>query len=105
MISYSSAERFQHLMVTAPLDAVAVGAYCREKGLYSSQLQQWKDDFMKTNDTKEPHAAQMELKALRSENKLLKQDIARKDRALAETTALLVLKKKANLIWPDSEGD
>ena len=45
---------------------------------------------------------QSEVKALRAENKLLKQDLQRKNKALAETTALLVLKKKANLIFGES---
>ncbi len=40
-----------------------------------------------------------ELKALRAENNLLKKELRRKDSALAEATALLILKKKANLIW------
>ena len=36
---------------------------------------------------------------LRARNKELERDLNRKDKALAETTALLVLKKKADLIW------
>jgi len=37
--------------------------------------------------------------------KELERDISRKDRALAETTALLVLKKKADLIWGSGENE
>jgi len=37
--------------------------------------------------------------------KELERDLARKDRALAETTALLVLKKKADLIWGSGENE
>ena len=43
------------------------------------------------------------LKRLRQENAELKRDLARKDKALAETTALLVLKKKAQLLWGQGE--
>jgi transposase-like protein len=43
----SPAERFQHLTSTSNLDSSALGAYCRENGLYSFQLKQWKEEFMK----------------------------------------------------------
>ena len=46
-----------------------------------------------------------ELKLLKAENKVLKKELHRKEKALAETAALLVLKKKANLIWGDHEED
>jgi hypothetical protein len=62
-------------------------------------LQQWKNEFMLQDKNQKKQEIQSELKALRAENKLLKQDLLRKNRALAETTALLVLKKKANLIF------
>ena len=46
-----------------------------------------------------------EMGKLRAENKELKRDLHRKDRALAETTALLVLKKKADLLWGTGENE
>ncbi len=42
---------------------------------------------------------------LREQNRRLNQELRRKDKALAETSALLVLKKKAHLIWGDNEDD
>lgn len=100
----TTAERFNHLVATAGLDEAAVGAYCRERGIFSFQLAEWKNEFMSNerNPKKQlEHAA--ELKALRLENKRLTQDLARKEKALAETAALLVLKKKADLIWGENE--
>ena len=44
-----------------------------------------------------------EIKSLRAENNALKQDLCRKDKALAETAALLIIKKKAHLIWGNYE--
>jgi ribosomal protein L4 len=35
----------------------------------------------------------------------LKKELNRKEKALAEASALLILKKKADLIWGDGEGD
>ena len=107
--SLTRPEQFQHLLATSKLDEAALGAYCRAHGLYSFEIQQWKNEFMTPLDKKkkaEPKADPIaELKALRAEVKLLKKDLRRKDRALAETTALLVLKKKADLIWGEPEDD
>lgn len=45
------------------------------------------------------------MKTLRNENKALKKELNRKDKALAETAALLVLQKKVNEIWGSDEDD
>jgi transposase-like protein len=96
---FTRAEQFEHVIAASSLDEVDTGVYCRERGLYSFQLQQWKNEFMSQNNPKKPDNNQAELKTLRAEIKLLKKDLLRKDRALAETTALLVLKKKADLLF------
>jgi transposase len=71
-----------------------VGAYCRQNGLHPHQLAQWEADFMTTPIHPKKHQSNAELKKLRAENKQLKHTIARKDKVLAETVALLILKKK-----------
>jgi transposase len=98
-------ERFQHLLAVAALDDEATGAYCREHGLYSFQLDEWRKTFMSASQLSDKQRSNnAKLQALRIENKQLKQDVKRKDRALAEASALLILKKKAALIWGESEG-
>ena len=52
-----------------------------------------------------PAANRSEWGADKKKIKELERDISRKDRALAETTALLVLKKKADLIWGSGENE
>jgi transposase-like protein len=104
-LNVSSPEKFQHLMAVASLDEVGIGVYCREHGLYSFQLTEWKEAFMAQPKTDKQQSNSIELKALRLENKQLKQEIRRKDSALAETAALLVLKKKASLIWEEPVDD
>ena len=101
----SLSERFTHLMATASLDETAVGIYCREHGLYAIQLTQWKEAFMTQKPDLKKQDNLAELRALRLENKQLKHDVKRKNSALAEATALLVLKKKASLIWGEVEED
>jgi len=87
----------QHLLATASLDDEAIGAYCREQGIHSFQLTQWKTELMQNNCNKKiKDNSRDEIKLLREENKKLKKDLRRKDKALAETSALLILKKKAS---------
>lgn len=101
----SQAERLQLVLEAAKLDEKALGAYCRERGLYSYQLEQWKDEFMSKNNEQKDRKNDAELKKLKTEIKSLKKELNRKDKALAETSALLILKKKADLIWGDDEED
>ena len=104
--SQSPIRPLEHLMATAGLDENAVGAYCREQGIHSFQLEAWQEQLMKDDGNKqEAGALRKEIHALRNENKTLKNDLYRKDKALAETTALLILKKKADLIWGEHEAD
>ena len=99
------AERFKHLQATFGQEHVTVGAYCRQNGLHPHQLTQWEADFMTTPIHPKKHQSNTELKKLRAENKQLKHTIACKDKVLAETVALLILKKKAAQIWGESEED
>lgn len=101
----SLSERFKHLQATLGQESSIVGAYCRKHGLYPHQLAQWETDFMTTSIQTHTQERSVELKELRAENKVLKRMIARKDKVLAETVALLILKKKAAHIWGEAEDD
>lgn len=102
----TSVERFKHLQATFGQESDMVGAYCRKHGLYAHQLTQWEAEFMtKTSEQKHLKKTNVELKGLRAEIKTLKHIIVRKDKVLAETVALLVLKKKAAQIWGEREED
>jgi len=96
----SSADKLNHLLLTTDLNETELGSYCRSQGIYSHQLLTWKEEFMKENSDQK---IRKDLKELRAENKRLKKELGRKDKALAETSALLILKKKAHLIWGESE--
>jgi hypothetical protein len=79
--------------------------YCRSKGLFVEQVNAWKDACMQANGGVAQEAARMqkELRLKERENKKLQAELRRKEAALAETAALLVLRKKADAIWGDSE--
>lgn len=98
-------ERFKHLQATFGQEDVMVGTYCRKHGIYPQQLTQWESDFMKKDTSAKQSESAAELKALRAEIKELKHLLLRKDKVLAETVALLVLKKKVAQIWGDDEED
>ena len=103
---WTTQERLSTLIATGSLEGEALNQYCRQKGLYTTQLDQWRNDFMnQSSDDKLPKQQAAEIKKLREENKKLERDLRRKEKALAEASALLILKKKADLIWGVDEDD
>ena len=107
---WSAADKFRAVMEFDRLegDEQAQGEYLRRAGLHSEHIASWKECMRKGlvagEDAGSP-AARGEFTELRARNKELEKDLLRKDRALAETTALLVLKKKADLIWGTGEDE
>ncbi|WFF72098.1 hypothetical protein [Proteiniclasticum sp. QWL-01] len=75
--------------------------YCHKKGIYAEQIERWKNACMQANGGVAEEANRLN-KALRQrdkELKLMEKELLRKEKALAETAALLILRKKANAIW------
>ena len=100
------AEKFAHILASNGLSDVKLGKYCRQHGLYAHQLEDWKNELKTPQNTDDRSAAlKAELTDLKAKNKKLESDLRRKDKALAEAAALLILKKKADLIWGESEED
>ncbi len=102
---WSAEERFAALLETSQLEEEERSAWCRRHGLHSHHLAQWKAAAMAGTSAHKASALQGESRQLREENKRLKKDLRRKEKALAETSALLILKKKAHLIWGEPEDD
>ena len=76
------------------------GEFLRREGLHSDHLAEWKKICLDALALKNNQAAsRTEVNEANRKIKELERELYRKDKALAETTALLVLKKKANLIW------
>lgn len=102
----NSEQKFKHILASNSLDDVSLGKYCRQHGLYAHELTTWKNDLMNTKNTGDNSAAiKAELNEMKAKNKKLESELRRKDKALAEASALLILKKKADLIWGESEDD
>lgn len=92
-------------METATLSEAELAEYCRKKGLYVEQVLAWKDACMQANGgvAQEATRLQKELRKKDQEVKKVSQELRRKESALAETAALLVLRKKANAILGDGD--
>jgi transposase len=102
---WSMEERLNMVISCASLEEEKMNAYCREQGIYSHHVKQWKDDFANDHLSVSKVKSQTQLKQLKKENKILKKDLNRKEKALAETAALLVLQKKVNAIWGNDEDN
>lgn len=102
---WSTQDKYLIVIETAKLSEVEMAEYCRKKGLYVEQVQAWRDACMQANGGVAQQASklQKELREKDRELRKLEQELRRKEAALAETAALLVLRKKANAIWGDSE--
>ena len=105
--NWSSSDKFAIVLETASLNEAEVGEYCRKKGLYAEQIQQWKQACLNANATQsESNKADKERsKYDKKKIKTLERELNRKEKALAETAALLVLQKKARELWGESEDD
>ena len=100
---WSAEERFAALIETAGMSEEERGVWCRAHGLHSHQLATWRRDALAGSLGGTGRSEQTELNRLRQEAARLKKELARKDRALAETTALLVLQKKVRFLWGEDE--
>lgn len=100
---WSQEEKLQIIIACGSLDENAVSELCRKQGLYPHHIKQWKADFTCKSQSNNQVMNPGEMKHLKQEIKSLKRELNRKDKALAETAALLVLQKKVNAIWGNEE--
>lgn len=104
---WSTHDKFMIVVETASLNAAELSEYCRQKGLYVEQVESWRDACMQANGGVAEEASRLnkESKEKDKEIKKLQRELKRKEEALAETAALIVLRKKSLAIWGDSEED
>lgn len=102
---WSAEQRFAIVIETVALSEAELSAYCREKGLSPEQVHRWKQSCIAGNQpdaTNRKHQT-LEHKADKKRIKELERALKRKDAALAEAAALLVLRKKLNAYWGEDE--
>jgi len=91
---WSSEERLTALQRTYNLAGENLNTWCREQGIFIHQLEQWETDFCSQGDSVDKREEARVLRTLKEENQSLERELLRKDKALAEAAALLVLQKK-----------
>lgn len=103
--SWTAAEKLRVVLEASALSDDDLGTLLRREGLHSAQLSEWRalahegaTGALKTG-TRTRQLPSPEEKRIRE----LERDLHRKDRALAEVTALLALKKKLQEIWGDED--
>ena len=102
---WSNEEKFAVVLETSTLPEVELNEYCRAKGLYPEQVKQWKQACIAGNTAKPTKRAKTtpEHKADKKRIKALERELRRKEKALAESAALLVLGKKFDAYWEEKE--
>jgi Transposase. len=104
---WSTQDKFLIVVETASMNEIDLAGYARKKGLYVEQIKAWRDACINANGGVAKEAAKLnqQLKDSEKERKKLQKELQRKDKALAETAALLVLSKKADAIWGDRKDE
>lgn len=103
---WTAAARLQAVIATAAMDEAQRSAWCRENGVYPTQLQLWKENATAAlSETPEEGVSAQQSREAKRRIKELERDVRRKDKALAETTALLVLSKKFEAILQRDEEE
>ncbi len=95
-------EKYQLVLEAASIDNEQLGLFLRERGLHSEHLTIWDQELREMIDKKNDKKDQ-ELKALKKKNQELEKELQRKDKALAEAAALLLLKKKLDDLMKDQK--
>lgn len=106
--NWSSQDKFLVVMETASMNEIELSKYCRSKGLYIEQIKEWKSVCMQANGGVAEEASRLnrEMKVKNKEIRSLEKELLRKEKALAETAAILVLRKKLNtLLGSDDEEE
>lgn len=105
--NWPAQDKFAVVLETAVMNEAELSEYCRKKGLFAEQIAVWKENCLQGNAsvTNQSKAERRQTQLARNEVKQLKRDLHRKDQALAETAALLVLRKKMHAIWGEDEDE
>lgn len=105
-LAWTAGARLEAVITTAPMSEADKSAWCREHGVYPSELEQWRASC--TAALSEPEEARASPQSTRQDRKRIKElerDLRRKNAALAETAALLVLSKKLEAIFNKGEDE
>jgi hypothetical protein len=89
------------------LSEAELAEYCRKRGLYPEQVKAWRRACEEANAWEEAQSRRLKASVREDKKRIkgLERALREKEKALAETAALLVLRKKAEAIWGEPEGE
>jgi len=101
---WSAEDKLKVVLEASSLSDEQLGAFLRSKGLHQAHLDQWRSQMLNglENGFSKKKTGHQIADAKRIQ--VLEKELNRKDKALAETAALLVLKKKVQEIWGDEDN-
>ena len=107
---WTAADKFTVVLESAGFNATELSAYCRERGLFPEQVDRWRQTAQDANaNAVLTMAEQRDLEKRHQQDqkeiKQLKQDLRRKEKALAEAAALLIAAKKIQAFWGEDGED
>jgi len=104
---WTAEDKLAVVIETAAFNEIQLSEYCRNKGLYKEQIDQWRIAALSgyRNSDQLKKAQVQHRRKDKQKIKKLERELNRKEKALAETAALLVLSKKWEAIWEESEED
>lgn len=104
---WTAEEKFQAVLKAASLSDEELGAFLRREGLHEATLEEWRAKVTEgaTGALKAPHGKRSEKTPEARKIRELERDLNRKDKALAEVSALLILKKKYEAFLEARDGD
>jgi hypothetical protein len=100
----NSPEKFHMVTQTLTMNELEMGKFCRQRGIFPEQLAAWRHNCLEANMFRPRREEQSVQREQAKTIKLLESELWRKEKALAETAALLVLQKKAREIWGETVG-
>lgn len=104
---WSSEDKFLVVLETYAMNQAELAEYCRKKGLYKEQIDAWRSVCLSANtgEINQTKRLSQELKEEKKRTSEIEKDLRKKEKALAEAAALLLLRKKAGAIWGDLEDE
>ncbi|SDX99224.1 hypothetical protein SAMN05444006_1671 [Allgaiera indica] len=104
---WTSADKLAAVIETAAMNEADLGEYCRRRGIYPESLRVWREACARANDWERAATSRIarETKDDKKRIQQLERELARKEKALAEAAALMILRKKADAIWGPKGGE
>lgn len=101
----SAEAKLSHVIAAGSLSEAEISEYCREKGIYPEQIKEWRLAFLEGQIPRKQKSRREKAEERKDQQKIrrLERELRRKDKALAEAAALLVLQKKLQSLYGEEE--